>query len=125
MTTSEVATRLVELCRTGDYPGAQAELYADDARSIEPAWCPDNVQQGREALQGKLQQWMDTFETHSNEIGDPIVAGSFFSVAMSVDVTEKQSGNRMSMCEIAVYEVKDGKIVSEQFFFDPPPGAEG
>lgn len=122
MTTSEIATRLVEMLRSGDYPGAQAELYADDAKSIEPAWAPDAVQQGRESLAGKLQQWGETFETHSNEISDPIVAGNFFSVAMHVDVTHKRSGNRFPMCEIAVFEVKDGKIVTEQFFFDQPAG---
>ncbi len=123
MTTSEIATRLVEMLRSGDYPGAQAELYSDDAKSIEPSWAPDPVQQGREALQGKLNDWIETFETHSNEIGDPIVAGSFFSLAMSVEVTEKKSGARISMCEIAVFEVKAGKIVTEQFFFSPPPSA--
>ena len=37
---------------------------------------------------------------------------------MHVDVTDKKSGSRFPMCEIAVFEVKDGKIVTEQFFFD-------
>ncbi|MBT5901565.1 MAG: nuclear transport factor 2 family protein [Opitutaceae bacterium] len=123
MTTAEISKRLVEMLRAGDYPGAQAELYADNAKSIEPAWAPDAVQQGREALAGKLQLWGDTFETHSNEISDPIVAGNFFSLTMQVDVTDKKSGNRFPMCEIAVFEVKDGKIVTEQFFFDQPAGS--
>lgn len=123
MTTTEIAARLVQLCRAGDYPGAQSELYADDAKSIEPAWSPDPIQQGREALNKKLNYWIETFETHSNEIGDPIVAGSFFSLTMKVEVTEKKSGQRISMSEIAVFEVKDDKIVSEQFFFDQPPSS--
>lgn len=123
MTTSEMAARLVELLRSGDYPGAQAELYADDAKSIEPSWSPDAVQQGREALAGKLQYWVDTFETRGNKISEPLIAGNFFSLAMHVEVTDKKSGTPISMCEIAVFEVKDGKIVAEQFFFDQPPGA--
>ena len=36
MTTQEVANRLVELCRIGQIDQAQAELFADDATSIEP-----------------------------------------------------------------------------------------
>lgn len=123
MTTAEIAARLVELLRSGDYPGAQAELYANEATSIEPSWAPDAVQQGREALAGKLQQWVDTFETHENKISEPLIAGNFFSLAMHVEVTDKKSGHRISMCEIAVFEVKAGKIVTEQFFFDQPPGA--
>ena len=36
MTTVEIANRLAELCKSGDFEGAQKELYADDAVSIEP-----------------------------------------------------------------------------------------
>jgi ketosteroid isomerase-like protein len=32
--------------------------------------------------------------------------------------THKPSGQRSKMSELAVYEVKDGKIVKEQFFYD-------
>jgi hypothetical protein len=35
---------------------------------------------------------------------------------MGMDVTMKGMG-RMKMDEVAVYEVKNGKIVKEQFFF--------
>ena len=36
MTIKEIADRLVQLCRKGDFETAQAELFADDAASIEP-----------------------------------------------------------------------------------------
>jgi ketosteroid isomerase-like protein len=35
-----------------------------------------------------------------------------------MDTTHKPSGHRSTTSEIAVYEVKDGKIVKEQFFYD-------
>jgi len=35
---------------------------------------------------------------------------------MGMDITMKGQ-SRMQMDEVAVYEVKDGKIVTEQFFF--------
>ena len=41
MTTHEIANRLVELCRNGDFEAAQKELFADDAVSIEPEATPD------------------------------------------------------------------------------------
>ena len=64
---------------------------------------------------------MDTFETRGNKISEPLIAGNFFSLAMHVEVTDKKSSTPISMCEIAVFEVKDDKIVAEQSFFDQPP----
>ena len=55
-------------------------------------------------------------ERHGGSISDPTVAGKFFTIAMSLDATFKGQG-RMAFDEICLYEVKDGKIISEQFFF--------
>jgi hypothetical protein len=41
MNTKEIASRLVELCRKGDWEKAQKELFAKDAVSIEPHGTPD------------------------------------------------------------------------------------
>ena len=41
MTTKEIADRLVELCRKGDFEAAQSELFANDVVSIEPHSTPD------------------------------------------------------------------------------------
>ena len=53
---------------------------------------------------------------HGGYVGEPIVAGNHIAIAMGMDVTMKGAG-RMKMDEIALYEVKDGKIVKEQFFY--------
>jgi ketosteroid isomerase-like protein len=74
--------------------------------------------EGKEAVIGKNQYWYSTVEEiHSGEVSEPIVSGDFFTVSMYMDVTYKEGG-RMPMQEIAVYEVKDGKIVAEQFFYN-------
>jgi ketosteroid isomerase-like protein len=54
-------------------------------------------------------------EVNGGSIGEPIMADNSFGVTMFVDVT-MQNGERMAMTELAVYHVKDGKIVAEQFF---------
>ncbi|HEU5053519.1 MAG TPA: SnoaL-like domain-containing protein [Hanamia sp.] len=36
MNTEQIANRLAELCRKGDFESAQKELFAEDAVSIEP-----------------------------------------------------------------------------------------
>jgi hypothetical protein len=43
-----------------------------------------------------------------------LMAGASFACAMHLDLTIKGHG-RMSVNELCIYEVKDGKIVSEQF----------
>jgi hypothetical protein len=55
-------------------------------------------------------------QMHSLKVSDPIVGGDAFACSMVMDLTMKGRG-RMNMGEICVYQVKDGKIVSEQFFF--------
>ena len=119
MTTSQIASRLVELCRRGDYLTAHRELFADDAVSIEPEGTPNGTVRGKDALAAKTKMFADTFEVHGGSVGDPIVAGNFFACTMSVDVTERKSSARFTIAEICVYEVRDGKIVREQFFFRP------
>lgn len=41
MTTTEIASRLVELCRSGQYETAHKTLYAKDAISIEQQASPE------------------------------------------------------------------------------------
>lgn len=121
MNTAQIAARLVELCRRGDYFGAQRELYADDALSIEPDSTPNNTSKGRAALAEKSKKFEQAFEVHGATVGDPIMAAEYFACTMTVDATERKSKQRMNLAELCVYEVKDGKIVREQFFFRPGP----
>jgi len=44
------------------------------------------------------------------------VAGNFFTVALSRDVTFKEKP-RMQLTEIGVFELQEGKIIAEQFFY--------
>jgi ketosteroid isomerase-like protein len=121
MNTQRVAARLVELCRQGKYEQAQNELYADDAVSIEMAGlspdAPGNAQ-GMDAIREKGRKWAENIvEIHGTGVSDPVIAGDWFSVAMSIDATYKDMG-RTPMEEICVYRVRDGRIVHEQFFYN-------
>jgi hypothetical protein len=120
MTTQEVATRFNELAQTGQWDKVQSELYADNAVSIEPesaaAMGMSNAE-GLEAIKKKGEAFNQMVEEmHGGYSTEPVVAGNHFTVAMGVDCTMKGMG-RSKMDEIAVYEVKDGKVVKEQFFF--------
>ena len=117
MTTVDVANRLVELCRQGQFETAQKELFADDAVSIEPHGTPDFEKEtkGLEAILEKGKKWGEMVEeAHGMDVSEPLLADSSFALTMMMDVTMK-GGQRMKMTELCIYHVKDGKIVSEQF----------
>jgi limonene-1,2-epoxide hydrolase len=117
MTTQEIADRLVALCRKQEWETAQKELFAADAVSIEPDSSPNpqKVTKGIEGIYEKGRQFAAMTETvHSLQVSEPVVAPGAFACTMSVDITFKGQG-RMQMAELCVYEVKDGKIVSERF----------
>lgn len=118
MTTQEIANRLVELCRKGDYATCYQELFSPNAKSIEPT---DNfgppVTEGMDNILKKGERFQSMVEEmHGGTIGDPIVAGNHFSCVMTMDWTLKGQFRRQEE-EICVYKVEDGKIVSEQFFY--------
>lgn len=117
MNTQEVANRLVELCRGDKNLDAVNELYDENVVSAEPEFMNTPPTKGKKDVLAKTQQWYDSLEVmHSSSISEPIVAGAFFACTMDYDVTMKERG-RMNLSEIALYEVKDGKIISDQFFY--------
>lgn len=118
MNTEAIARRLVELCRKGEFGRAHDELYADDAVSLEPEGSPWPPARGMAAIREKTRRFEASVEAiHGVAVGDPTVAGNWFSLSMGLDMTPK-GGARMTFDEICLYRVRNGKIVSEQFFYD-------
>lgn len=122
MTTQQVADRLVALCRQGKFQEAVNELYGPDIVSIEPkgANAPERVEGFDNVLRKSVEFEGMVEEHHGVKVSDPVVAADHFAVALEVDCTFKGMG-RMTMAEVAVYKVAEGKIVWEQFCYSPPP----
>jgi len=118
MTTQEVADKLVEYCNQGAWDKAHAELYSPDCTSTEPEGAPNpGTVKGMDAIAKKGEAWQGMVEEfHGAEIEGPLVAGDFFSLVMKMDITMK-GRPRMVDEEVCMYKVKDGKIVSESFFY--------
>ncbi|MGI9531219.1 SnoaL-like domain-containing protein [Lutimonas sp.] len=121
MSTQEVASKLVAYCRQGQHEEAMKDLYSKDIVSIEPKGAPVEEIRGIEAVIQKSKQFGEMVETmHGMEVSDPCVAENFFSCSMKMDVTYK-GAPRMTMEEICLYQVSDGKIIREEFFYTPMP----
>ena len=119
MTTQQIADRLVELCKAGKFEDAQKELYDDNALSIEPLPMPgmDKETKGLQAIINKGHHFMSMVEeTHGIRVSDPVVAPHSFCINLVMDITMK-GRDRMDMSELCVYDIKDGKIVTESFHY--------
>ncbi len=93
-------------------------MYAVDAVSIEPYATPafEKETHGLDAIFKKNEKFESMVETmHKIEISEPVIAESSFAVSMKLEITVKKQGH-MDMSELCVYQVKDGKIITEQFF---------
>ena len=117
-TTQEVANRMNELFKAFKWTEVQEELFAENAVSIEPPHAQGlQTVEGLAAIKKKAEDFNNMVEEfHGGWVGDPVVGGNHIAFAMGIDATYKGMG-RQKMEEIAVYEVKDGKIVKEQFFY--------
>jgi hypothetical protein len=116
MSTQEIADKLVGFCREGKFEAAQKELFADDAVSREPkeSSFPKETK-GLPAIIEKGRQFSATIEkVHSISVSEPICTPDVFACTMTMDVTMKGQG-RSTMSELCVYDVSNGKIVSEHF----------
>jgi hypothetical protein len=121
MTTQEVASRYYELAGQNKWLEIQDEFHDDTVISQEPEHAAARgvqvMTKGREAVKVKTNANREMIDTiHSQYCSEPLVAGNFFSVVLKRDVTFKNRP-RMSLEEICVFQVREGKIVLEQFFY--------
>jgi ketosteroid isomerase-like protein len=122
--TTAIAEELVSLCRQGRNLDAIEAFYSPDIVSVESM---GNEQMPREmrgidAIKGKNQWWAENNTVHSATADGPFVGpDDKFAVYYNYDVTFKPTGQRMPMEEMALYTVKDGKVVREQFFYRTGP----
>ncbi len=120
MTTQQVAEKYYELIQQHQYEQIQNELYSPNVVSIEP----ENDTHLPLVVEGiaALRQKEGTFyahveEMHGGYMSEPVVSSFFFSMMTGMDVTMKGK-QRKKKDQIGIFEVRDGKIVKEQFFYD-------
>lgn len=118
MTTAEVAARFHALAQAEKWFEIQDELFAENVRSIEPAHAVHMQNaQGKSAVRKKGEDFIAQVEAaHERRTTPPMVSANHFVVNRYVDITVYGRG-RIQIDELMLYEVKDGLIVLEQFFY--------
>src|SRR5665811_1988797 len=119
MTTKNIGQQLVDLCKAGKNQEAMKSLYADAIVSVEAFGLPGQSPQttGLAACLAKAAQWAEMTEVHGRKIEGPFPHGDRFAVFFETDITRRPDNQRLTRKEVAVYTVKDDKIVREEFFY--------
>ncbi|NDY96893.1 SnoaL-like domain-containing protein [Wenzhouxiangella limi] len=116
-TTAEVAANFTELLLAGDYRAAGEKYWAEDVVSIEPypqADDSDCVYRGIEAVRARNLHWFSTHAIEDLSVDGPFVTGDHF--ALFADMLIFHAGQRTPHSQIAVFAVRDGKIIEERYF---------
>lgn len=118
MTTQEIASRFNELAQEEKWFEIQDELFADNVKSIDPPGLPYmGYAEGKAAVRKKGEDFVKRITAlHGASTTEPVVAGNHFAVGREMDVNHEDHG-RIQINEIMLYEVKEGKIILEQFFY--------
>jgi ketosteroid isomerase-like protein len=118
MDTAAIANDFVKICATGNFDEAGEKYWSPDIVSIEPM--PGDMQQARglAAVKAKGEWWYANHEIHGVTVDGPYVNGNQFIVRFQMDITPKETGQRMQMDEMGIYDLVDGKIVRESFFYN-------
>lgn len=118
MTAQEVADRFHELAQQEKWFEIQEEFFAENIRSIDPPHSPYlGYAEGRAAVRKKGEDFVSRIEAvHRLHTTVPLVTGNHFVVGREKEMTVSPHG-RIEIRQIMLYEVKDGKIVLEQFFY--------
>jgi hypothetical protein len=118
LTTQEVAARFNELAQQEKWFEIQDEFFAGNVKSIDPANSPYlGYAEGKAAVRKKGEDFIKKIEAfHGAYTTQPVVGGNHFSVGRGMDITVQGFG-RIKIDEIMLYEVKEGEIILEQFFY--------
>jgi ketosteroid isomerase-like protein len=118
-----IGTKLVEYCRNGLNLDAIASLYSPDIVSVEAVsseMIPGETR-GIDNVVEKNKLWFSANEVHHASAEGPFPHRDRFAVVFHYETSAKEGarkGHRVKFDEVAVYTVKDGRIVREEFFYD-------
>jgi len=119
LSVAEVAADFTSLWQAFDFRAAGEKYWADGVVSIEPRAMPDGTDaecRGIDAVRDKNLRWCSTHGIEDLSLDGPFVTGDQF--ALFADMLIAHAGQRTPHSEIAVFAVRDGRIVEERFFYE-------
>lgn len=119
MTALEIGKEIAALCKQGKHQEAIDRFYSPEIVSIEACSMPgmDRTMKGIQAIKGKNQWWVENHTIHGGSVDGPYPHDDRFILHFKYDVTPKQTGKRITLDEVGLYSVQNGKVAKEEFFY--------
>ncbi len=120
MTIDRLASDFAHLLLTGNPIEAAEKYWADDIIRIEPARLPAGEPQqatGYAAAYAELLEWIEATDADELVIDGPFVTGNVFALFLDMEIAVPETGKREPFSEIAVFTVRDQKIIEERYFY--------
>jgi hypothetical protein len=117
-TMHELVSRFNELAQQEKWFEIQDEFFSENVKSIEPPNSPYlGYAEGKSSVRTKADDFVKKItQVHRVFTTEPILTGNHFTVGREMDLTVEGHG-RIQIHELIVYEVRNGEIVLEQFFY--------
>ncbi|SIN65171.1 SnoaL-like domain-containing protein [Parasphingorhabdus marina DSM 22363] len=109
------------LIRSGKAIIAAEKYWASDIVSIEPEATTEHapaIVTGFYAAREKLTGWLSHSAMEELSIDGPFITGNRFALFIDMLIKRRATGECQPFSEIAIYTVRDGKIIEERYFYD-------
>lgn len=116
----QLADDFLSLIRSGQAVAAAEKYWAVDIVSIEPEDSTEHVPAivtGFDAARDKLNRWLGHSAMEELSIDGPFITGNRFALFIDMLIKRRATGEREPFSEIAIYTVRDGKIIEERYFY--------
>jgi hypothetical protein len=91
------------------------DLYAEGCRSFEPSGPPA---EGLTGIQGKMALWDQMQEGQKWKAVNIFIKKNAISIEWDAKITLR-GGRTVPFREVAVHDLKGGKIINERYYYDP------
>jgi ketosteroid isomerase-like protein len=118
MDVRELAADYAAMVKNGQMDEAAMKYWSDDIVTEEAMEGGPYaaVTRGKTEAVAKAEAWYANTEVHAMTADGPYVHGDIFLLRIDLDATPK-GGERMRMTEVVEYQVRDGKVVRERYFY--------
>ena len=117
----DVARDYTYMLRQGQFVAAGNRYWAEAVTSFEPCDLsidiPANIS-GIDAARGKAQVRFGEGRVEDLGIDGPFITGDQFALFLEMLITDPATGTARPFTGIAIFTVRDGRIIDERFFYD-------
>ena len=117
----DVARDFTAMLRLGKFEAAGEKFWASDVLSAEPSALSRDIPalvSGIEAARRKIRARFAESRIDDLGIDGPFVTGDQFALFLDMLITDPTTSKTQPFTEIAIFTVRDGRIIEERFFYD-------